>query len=39
LVIVVSLTLTSCSSTMDAGDVLDPTTTIIKQILTGGKKK
>jgi len=24
---------------MDAGDVLDPTTTIIKKILTGGKKK
>jgi len=34
-----SLTLTSCSSTMDAGDILDPTTTVIKQILTGGKKK
>jgi len=24
---------------MDAGDILDPTTTVIKQILTGGKKK
>jgi len=24
---------------MDPGDLLDPTGTIIKQILTGGKKK
>ncbi len=37
--IIAVLTLTSCSKTMDPGDLLDPTGTIIKQILTGGKKK
>ena len=37
--IIVVLTLTSCSKTMDPGDFLDPTSTIVKQILTGGKKK
>jgi hypothetical protein len=30
---------TSCSKTMDPGDLLDPTGTIIKQIITGGKKQ
>ena len=37
--IIAVLTLTSCSKTMDPGDLLDPTSTIVKQILTGGKKK
>ena len=37
--IIVVLTITSCSKTMDPGDLLDPTGTVIKQILTGGKKK
>ena len=31
--------ITGCSKTMDPGDLLDPTGTVIKQILTGGKKK
>ena len=37
--IIVVLTLTSCSKTFDPNDLLDPTSTIVKQILTGGKKK
>jgi hypothetical protein len=37
--IITVLILTSCSKTMDPGDLLDPTGTVIKQILTGGKKK
>jgi hypothetical protein len=37
--IIAVLTLTSCSKTMDPSDLLDPTGTVIKQILTGGKKK
>ena len=36
--IIVVLTLTSCSKTMDPSDLFDPTSTIIKQIITGGKK-
>ena len=32
--IIAVLTLTSCSKTMDPGDLLDPTGTVIKQILT-----
>jgi hypothetical protein len=37
--IIVVLTITSCSKTFDPNDLLDPTSTIVKQILTGGKKK
>jgi len=37
--IIVVLTLTSCSKNMDPSDLLDPTGTVIKQILTGDKKK
>jgi len=37
--IIAVLTLTSCSKTLDPGDLLDPTSTIVKQIFTGGKKK
>ena len=37
--IIVVLTLTSCSKTFDLNDLLDPTSTIVKQIFTGGKKK
>jgi hypothetical protein len=37
--IIAVLILTSCSKTMDPGDLLDPTSTIVKQLLTGGKKK
>jgi len=37
--IAIVLVLTSCSKTMDPGDLLDPTGTVIKQIITGGKKK
>ena len=33
------LVLTNCSKTFDPNDLLDPTSTIIKQIFTGGKKK
>ena len=33
------LILTGCSKTFDPNDLLDPTSTIVKQILTGGKKK
>jgi len=36
--IIVVLTITSCSKTLDPNDLLDPTTTILKQILTKGKK-
>ena len=39
IMIAMVLALTSCSKTMDPGDLLDPTGTVIKQILTGGKKK
>jgi hypothetical protein len=35
--IIVVLTITSCSK-YDPNDLLDPTTTIVKQILTKGKK-
>ena len=35
--IIVALTMTSCSK-YDPNDVLDPTSTIIKQILMKGKK-
>jgi hypothetical protein len=37
--IIAVLTLTSCSKTFDPNDLLDPTSTIVKQIFTGGKKK
>jgi len=37
--IIVVLTLTSCSKTFDPNDLLDPTSTIVKQIFTGGKKQ
>ena len=33
------LILTGCSKTFDPNDLLDPTSTILKQILTGGEKK
>ena len=39
IMIAMVLVLTSCSKTMDPGDLLDPAGTVIKQILTGGKKK
>ena len=39
IMIAIVLVLTSCSKTMDPGDLLDPTGTVIKQIITGGKKK
>ena len=39
IMIAIVLVLTSCSKTMDPGDLLDPTGTVIKQIFTGGKKK
>jgi hypothetical protein len=38
MIIAVLLTLTSCSKTFDPNDLLDPTSTIVKQILSGGKK-
>ena len=38
-IIILTVGLTSCSKIMDPGDLLDPTGTVIKQILTGGKKR
>jgi len=35
---IVVLTITSCSKSFDPNDLLDPTSTIVKQIITGGKK-
>jgi hypothetical protein len=37
-IIIILILLTGCSKTMDSSDLLDPTTTIIKKILTGNKK-
>jgi hypothetical protein len=37
-IIIILILLTGCSKTMDPNDLLDPTTTIIKKILTGNKK-
>jgi len=38
-IIILTVGLTSCSKTFDPNDLLDPTSTIVKQILTGGKKR
>ena len=35
--IIVVLTITSCSKTFEPNDLLDPTTTIVKTILKGNK--
>jgi hypothetical protein len=37
-IIIILILLTGCSKTFDPNDLLDPTTTIIKKILTGNKK-
>ena len=39
IMIAMVLVLTSCSKTFDPNDLLDPTSTIVKQIFTGGKKQ
>jgi len=39
IIVLMMLILTGCSKTFDPNDLLDPTSTIVKQILTGGKKK
>ena len=37
--ILVLIICTGCSKSFDPNDLLDPTSTIMKQILTGGKKQ
>jgi len=37
-IIIILILLTGCSKTMDPSDLLDPTTTILKKIITGNKK-
>ena len=39
LILLMMVILMGCSKTFDPNDLLDPTSTMVKQILTGGKKK